>query len=313
MTPEEIKQVLSGDYAKAEEEWKHWLQDLFGRLGLQEVPLLYQYTNMTGLKGMISESELWATNVAYCNDSSEFHYGIGKFIEVINANISDDVDSVQHKIATDLVARLKQQNRSDTYICCLTKNEDQLSQWRGYGDRGYGYSVGFDFKDVTNLHGVTSHAWVVYDKDEHVEMCQKMSVENVNVLVQSLPADVVNDAAAAIADMVMEDICGGLPYFKHPLFAEEEEYRLFSSVAEVAKRQGTKDFPVFVREGQNMLVPFVKLTHSPTRPKTRLPIRRIIVGPKVDFDKAEQSIRLLLSNNKYPDDIKIVPSPIPFV
>ena len=62
-----------------------------------------------------------------------------------------------------------------------------------------------------------------------------------------------------------------------------------------------------------MLIPYVKLSDWEKGKKTILPIREIIVGPKTDFNKAEQSIRLLLKNNSYPEDITIRRSEIPFV
>ena len=284
------------------------------RLGLENVPLLYQYTNINGLEGIITKSELWATNLAYCNDSSEFNYGIAKFIETLRASISVNTSVLENRIAHDLISRLKQLDRSDTYIYCVTKEGNQLSQWRGYGDRGYGYSIGFDFQNLTDqLYGVTSSTWVIYDVEELTEMCRKMSVDIVSALVQSLPTEDANNAVLEITDMVMKDISSGLPFFKHEGFKEEGEYRLYSSVAETLARYPKFSFPVEVRAGQNMLIPYVKLFTRPQGPRQPLPIRRIVVGPKVDFDKAKHSIQLLLKKNGYPDGINIDSSGLPFI
>ena len=316
MTPEEIKQHLKQKYKDLEADADRFKHDLDARYNLhifETVPLLYQYTNTTGLKGMITEGELWATNLAYCNDSSEFHYGLGKYIEAVKASIITHSGSMEARVATELVERLQQKDRSDTYIYCLTRHNDQLSQWRGYGDHGYGYAVGFDFDRVTKLHGVAIHSWLMYNKIAQEEMCARVGVSLVSDLIKSLPAEDVENAISDIADIVMEDISTGLPFFKHPAFSEEGEYRLFSSVAELAWYQHVKNFPVFIREGQNMLIPYVKLSDWEKGKKTILPIREIIVGPKTDFNKAEQSIRLLLKNNSYPEDITIRRSEIPFV
>ena len=316
MTPEEIQLHLRANYQRLDAEGTRWKDSLNRRLRLRltdRVPLLFQYTNVTGLNGIISEKELWATNLAYCNDSSEFHYGIGKFIEVINARRVTAANSVKRRIATDLIDRLERKDRSDTYVYCLTEHGDQLSQWRGYGDSGYGYSVGFDFDGVTNLYGVATHSWVLYNEVAHAKMCEKVAVALVSDLIRSLPRGDVANAATTIADIVMEDIDTGLPFFKHPAFAEEREYRLFSSVKDLARYQNVHDFPVYLRVGQNMLVPYVKLTVRAGGPNTPLPIRQIIIGPKVNFDKAEQSLRLLLRQNGYPEDIVIEPSKVPFI
>ncbi len=230
MTPEEITQRLTETYTIQEVAWSQWLAEMSVRLNLVDVPLLYQYTNITGLEGTI------------------------------------------------------------------TKQGNQLSQWRGYGDRGYGYSIGFDFQGLTQqLHGVTSSAWVIYDVAELVETCRKMSVDIVRALVQSLPADDADNAASEITEMVMKDISSGLPFFKHEGFKEEEEYRLYSSVAKMTARQFPLPFPVDIRPGQDMLIPYVKLITRLQGPRQPLPIRKIVVGPKGDFDKAKQAIQLLLN------------------
>ena len=224
MTLEEIQQHLRAKYKILEAEVTEW-KNRFGRqyrVGVgSRVPLLYQYTDVAGLRGMIAEKELWATNLAYCNDSSEFHYGISKFVEVLRATNVAPATSAKRKIADELINRLQNKDRSDTYVYCLTEQGDQLSQWRGYGDRGFGYSIGFDFDVVTKLYGVATHSWVLYNEQAHAKMCKKVTVGLVSSLIRSLPCADVANAETTIADIVMEDINTGLPFFKHPAFAEE--------------------------------------------------------------------------------------------
>ena len=41
-----------------------------------EVPFLYHYTSLKGLRGILSTRQIWATDILYLNDSAEFIFTI---------------------------------------------------------------------------------------------------------------------------------------------------------------------------------------------------------------------------------------------
>ena len=46
--------------------------------------LLYHYTDVEGLKGIIERNELWASSAYFLNDSAEITYGYGLLKEVLD-------------------------------------------------------------------------------------------------------------------------------------------------------------------------------------------------------------------------------------
>lgn len=52
--------------------------------------ILYHYTSLEGLMGIIESKSIWATNVLYLNDASELNYSL-KLIE-------EEIDNLKEKI-----------------------------------------------------------------------------------------------------------------------------------------------------------------------------------------------------------------------
>jgi hypothetical protein len=116
------------------------------------------------------------------------------------------------------------------YICSLTENPNQLSQWRGYCPNG-GVSIGFDSNE---LHlsmvprGVIT-AKVCYRREDQERI--------VDGILDYLLFDEVPEAYqdASRAESLQEEfhclLSMGAPLFKHPGFMEEAEWRLIYSDA----------------------------------------------------------------------------------
>jgi hypothetical protein len=79
------------------------------------------------------------------NDAREAIYGLDVIEHVLTsrAPASSSGTDVRGK-AVDLIRRVRSQEEFlRSYIACLSKEGDQLSQWRAYG-RPRGFSIGFD-------------------------------------------------------------------------------------------------------------------------------------------------------------------------
>src|SRR5262249_39228851 len=100
------------------------------------------------LHGTVKSSALWATSIEFLNDSSEFQYGKA----VIEAAIDDRLKSLDRDVKSDFVKRdfLSLARRTfadkwqDFFVTCFCEEGNLLSQWRGYGKGGGGYSIGFE-------------------------------------------------------------------------------------------------------------------------------------------------------------------------
>ena len=58
---------------------------------------LYHYTTAGGLKSIIENQEIWATDIFYLNDWMEFHHGKEMFIGQIEQMLPSIKDDLQNK------------------------------------------------------------------------------------------------------------------------------------------------------------------------------------------------------------------------
>jgi hypothetical protein len=134
---------------------------------------LYHYTDINGLKGIYETGQIYATNSLYLNDTSEISLGIAALrdrlyqqelsywrerVAISERNLdrtkTESEEPQEPDPYADIIAELEEIRHaieevgeySQFYISCLTTEEDQLSQWRGYASGGY--SVGFDTKQL---------------------------------------------------------------------------------------------------------------------------------------------------------------------
>ncbi len=106
---------------------------------------LFHYTTADGLIGIIKDWSLWATNAFYLNDSQEVIGGV----EIARRILKELRASSQQKDQADRIDWLLNDTRNvgtvrskPAYVCCLSSERDQLSQWRAYC-RGGGFAIEF--------------------------------------------------------------------------------------------------------------------------------------------------------------------------
>jgi hypothetical protein len=132
--------------------------------------LVYHYTTQVGFKGIIESRCIWATNVAFLNDYSEFQHGTQVIREeVAQLQIPPEVlistgiapTEVAVKLAQGIISGNVQMHLKDykplAYVTSFFETPavvsesstveadpgDNLSQWRAYSHNGPGFSIGF--------------------------------------------------------------------------------------------------------------------------------------------------------------------------
>ena len=111
--------------------------------------LLYHYTDVHGLQGIITHQQLWATNIAYLNDSQEIHHAERVANGVIYHRAQTASDPKDQEVLTFLYDPKgipfdpPRRPAPDVFVTSFSQEGDLLSQWRGYCPNGDGYSLGF--------------------------------------------------------------------------------------------------------------------------------------------------------------------------
>ena len=264
---------------------------------------VYHYTDLAGLRGVVTNHDLWLTHSRYSNDDEEVTHGYGVAKRVIKAQLDAAPDpSERRDYLKSLNEQIETPTPEDVYICCFCLDDDLLSQWRGYGANGTGVSLRFDPKKFDYLTGPGSPAgglmrlWkIFYDGNQQ----ERIVLKAIDFAFQRQePIDVrVRKAAEAIRFFI--------PTFKNENFQEERECRLIFTPS--VGRPVTPQF----RVARAMLVPYLSVRELSGEPPTRmgreplhkLPIIGARVGPSPQKMLNVDSVRMLLVQNGYPDAV----------
>src|SRR5260370_31122048 len=203
--------------------------------------ILYHYTTLGGLLGIIKCRCLWTTNIFYLNDSTEFNYAL----ELARGNLRErfggpTVDNQHYQFYADALLALDGLAHSvpeafSLHVGSFSANGDSLSQWRAYTHNGIGFSLGFDETYLQSLAKRQKYDLVecAYDEIEHKRAISAL----------------IDESASTEDDLnLFHELRRLSPRVKHAKFEEEKEWRIVSEDMGHGK-------PAF-RAGKSMLIPY---------------------------------------------------------
>jgi hypothetical protein len=202
---------------------------LASRLGFagSPPPHLYHYTDLDGVRGILTSRTLWLSKFTSTNDISEILLAVEHFRAFVERRASaftrEEGDFLR-RAADDLGGF----RRTNICIASFCEQNDLLSQWRSYGNDGRGIALGFNSAKLLALAQASKlHLYrCVYDPAEHEHIASGL----VDMLLQSYraapPAN--DDAHRAMIDEFSATFLRVAPVIKDHRFAEEREWRLVS-------------------------------------------------------------------------------------
>ncbi len=189
-------------------------------------PVLYHYTTWKGLIGILTSKEIWASHHAALNDREETTYARNLLREYARG--------LGGTPGLQILKRIKGKASKHVMVASFSEENDLLSQWRAYGDRGCGVSVGFRSEELRRLRAKADKESISSPDLRRVVYAPG---EQIALLRQTLPK------LTEFADLALR--------LKNPHFYEEREWRLVVT---------TRDASHFeVRESQFGLVAYLKL------------------------------------------------------
>lgn len=135
--------------------YREFTRDMMKRLGALDFDgetVLWHYTTGPGLLGIVESGQIFATQVACLNDSSETTYATELFKSAIKkASEAIAPDDPGHILLKHIEGELREEtgqagsSPSKFFVACFTTQKDDLSQWRAYSEVGgeNGYAIGF--------------------------------------------------------------------------------------------------------------------------------------------------------------------------
>lgn len=274
------------------------------RYGWRNNGLRYHYTDAQGLLGIIKNGRLWATDIRFLNDPSEGSFLPERLISLMESK-PGGINNTEREVITGLQDALRNPNSNYSSFCTsLSANGDLLSQWRGYGSFGKGYAVGLSLEGLLPHPQVASYYDVIYGDDG----LEELAFDLLDLFVSS-----VNKWKDMMFDEWVSTLSVLAKSFKDPSYSEEQESRLVCSYSGDDNDRFQNEKPLRFRARGSDLIPYIPLSLNLLKDgeMPRLPIKRIVIGPGVDFERNYISINELLKAHSY-DDVVVEQSNIPF-
>jgi hypothetical protein len=267
--------------------------------------VLYHYTSGEGLLGIVTSARLRATNFAYLNDFVELTYGVDVVRRVVterftHSELENSVRMVTY-VRDILLDTLTAE--ADLYIVSFCTERDLLSQWRGYGAPAGRFCLAFRTEGLMDLRPPCRLDRAVYAPET-----QEQRVHNaIQLAVDALAGrdfDPNADFPRRVAMQLAAKIRRALPFFKHPGFSEECEWRLL--------RDADPDRPTdlrFVAAANGIIRPYIDLE---VEGANALPLSKVIVGSSpLPATTVVRTTKMMLAQHGY-QDVEVTASQIPF-
>jgi hypothetical protein len=255
--------------------------------------VLWHYTNLEGFSGISRDHEIFATDIRFLNDTSEYIHAlefIKKRVEVLPEGTESHV--LFRKLINGLLSGIHSLERTQVFVSSFSESPDDLSQWRAYAVPPRGVSLGFDMRGP---HSGLSSSRVflhrcVYEENEKNLLVDALFVRIARAIPllsgQSPDSDVPIEQGLRFGAEI-GNIARVATLLKHPKFASEKEWRLVVIERDDIEVNNTlkREF----RPGASTVVPYVRLRLRTDDGGLR--IRRVMIGPHPDRERAKTAIR----------------------
>jgi hypothetical protein len=273
--------------------------------------ILYHYTNMEGLQGIITSGVLWATLLPCLDDDFETQHLIDSCFDYLDERISRESDAQKKKFLHEL--RDTMRSGEDIVHCldkqaatCLSTKINLSVQWETYADEGNGYALGFDSNELAHVLGArcldpnssTVPNWIpqkmTYSSVEQLKLMDDI-IDSFFEFAHVLTPTTAHTGRALIASVAYA-LSRAAASCKHPQFASENELRL-SIANHLEISIPGNPLPINFRKKNGRQIGYLDVDLR--GPHTGLmPLKEIVIGPNMDLDKAQQVIESILGETE---------------
>ena len=300
---------------------KHNLDKILEKLLISNTKTIYHYTTTPALfNGILTEKDicLWATNVQYLNDPSEF-FGFKIIQFLLEKDYSKENLQEFFKVTAD-----------NYFVTSFSKHSDYLPMWSMYGANGTGISLGFD-REKIEKNSDSGIANCYYIKNEKI-LKTVFGVEKIDEIGNFFYPQTSNPSKIEVLSYFTRKILNLFIFIflaKNQSYKYEKELRLITNlrvfrIEDCNTTEGitnlvtqlTKnplDLKILEEETQkikyrtknNLIIPYIE-HHFPKEA-----LKEIIIGPTNQMDLSEQSIQTYLDHLGY-GHVKIKRSEVPY-
>lgn len=293
---------------------------------------LYHYTTASALSNIIQNQEIYMTKAGFMNDISEITYASNLFIERLNS--SNIVDQDKRELIEAFKLGIKKGLFDNIFALCLSASFDSLPMWSYYGKSdGYNFGISPNFINDFANHSFIKGRRYDNEKKTFVEYLDKKCVDikrNKRVSYSfSIKANYVlyeREKQVRIFDMFIEeikdlinlktaesniqikiilsDLVDFIPFFKHPSYKNEEEYRVLAQIESAGSKPIEMCGIQKYRVSNGTLIPYISIKLNKTDY-----IKSITISP---FNRTEFAMLGIQDLVKYyPSELNILDTEVP--
>jgi hypothetical protein len=262
----------------------------------QEV--LYHYTSLSSLLGILDKRSLWATDARFLNDPGETQYAHKVISEELEETCKDwkPEEASCVRTFTDRFRTVNQHWRP--FFISFSANGDLLNQWIAYTPDAAGVAIGMEPSFLSGSPSQFMLMSVIYDPSKQREIVRQIinrHLEPISVALRQPGQPMISQVGAFFGVLLLKCVLS----FKDAAYENEREWRLC-----FLRRTEATTPSIKYRAATRTIIPYIELplpsetlSDSPNPASERLPIREVVLGPGLDRALTLESARGLLESH----------------
>lgn len=279
-------------------------------------PIIYQYTDATGLRGILDSGKIWLSDIFYMNDPSELRHGIGLGVDELRKAAATTPLLGLFASTFDEFRETGLEKIGTFMIACFSGTSEDLGQWRAYADNGAGFALGFDSAMLDTAFMEDSDSANCGPSTFRITYNDAKLIGILSTLVQSVVPVVTTAAGAGLSGAQMHaflvqmsialsnDFVSASILFKHPAYHSEDEIRYLRAYGTNRTIQNLKH--------RIKPMSLIRYTEFDWKTKASAALREIVIGPAADYALASRFVNDCLRAYNLTPPVKMTRSTIPY-
>lgn len=274
----------------------------------REPTIVYHYTSQQALLGILKDKAIWATDMFYLDDASEFKHAL----EIARTQLDDLTKTAQGEalhLLECIADYLKSASDHHVYVSSFSQHSDSVSQWKLYGSGGHGFAIGFYLSELKDyqIEGDYSIRQCYYDEARQTEEIAGNFQRYLSTVQRepnnlSQPSELQQSTEYYARDFVYTLMLLAPALKKHD-FEPEGEWRL----VRYSRHPCPSD--IWFRPSDFSLIPYQKINLP--RKSESISLAKIVIGPALEEELSTQSLKFLLTKHGVDlQSLDIVPSKV---